>query len=241
MSGESLKPSPKETEGNVQGQELEKYLQRFNLGHSEVTPQHIKEKLTSGEITSEQAITILSELSDWLRKESRTDELTGLANRRGFDEGSREMLASLVPQETGERREGAPEAIIVALADLSLKEINDKWGHAVGDQALVQVAKAIQDSIRYGDLAARVGGDEFCILMPILVQEAETGNIEERLRNSLKNITLKVFDKEEEKTIPVKVALGLSSVNAEEMRVSPDLASAINQADQAMYRDKNEG
>ncbi len=234
MNEESLRPSQEETEGNVRSQGLEQYLQKYNLGHSEVTPQHIKEKLTSGEINPDQAIAILSELSEWRRKESRTDELTGLANRRGFDEGSRELMATLTPQETGERREGAPAAIIVALADLSLKEINDKWGHAVGDQALVAVAKAISDSTRYGDLAARIGGDEFCILMPVPAQE--TGNIEERLRNSLKNILLKVSEQEE--TIPVKVAVGFSAVSAQEGAPPPDLASAINQADQAMYRDK---
>lgn len=90
---------------------------------------------------------------------ARTDPLTGLLNRRGFDENlAREWRRC--------RRAGRPISLIMLDAD-AFKPYNDHFGHQAGDQVLRSVAEAIQSSIRRpGDIAARYGGEEFAIVLP---------------------------------------------------------------------------
>nr|MDT0664516.1 diguanylate cyclase [Micromonospora sp. DSM 115978] len=90
------------------------------------------------------------------RVQARTDDLTGLANRRGFLEGVVRV------QERG--ADGGPFALL--LLDLDrFKEINDSLGHQVGDELLSQVGRRIGTALRPGDLLARLGGDEFAVLL----------------------------------------------------------------------------
>jgi diguanylate cyclase (GGDEF)-like protein len=98
----------------------------------------------------------LQQAHDAAERQALTDALTGLANRRAFDEG--------LHQAVGEARTaGAPLA--VTMLDLNqFKRLNDSRGHAAGDAALRALANEIKGAIRTGDLAARVGGDEFALL-----------------------------------------------------------------------------
>ena len=96
------------------------------------------------------------ELLGELVKEARTDKLTGLLNRRGFDE--------LVPHVRA-RRDGR---IGVVTFDIDFfKRINDRWGHDVGDRVLVALAEVFQAETRGGDLVARMGGEEFTAVLSI--------------------------------------------------------------------------
>jgi diguanylate cyclase (GGDEF)-like protein len=98
------------------------------------------------------------ELLARLREQAATDELTGLANLRGWNRGLATGLARA-------RRTGEPVA--VALLDLDrFKAINDTRGHAAGDALLRAVATALEDELRPGDVLARIGGDEFGLLLP---------------------------------------------------------------------------
>ncbi len=93
-----------------------------------------------------------------------TDELTGLANRRRFrSELGREIAAAA--------RYQAPLSLLLLDLD-DFKAINDRYGHESGDQALKDVAHAIQQRLRAPDLAARIGGDEFAILLPQASRQA---------------------------------------------------------------------
>ena len=98
------------------------------------------------------------ELVRQLERLSREDALTGLANRRSWDETlGREF----------ERARRNDSGLAVLLCDLDhLKEINDRYGHATGDRVLKTIADALRERVRVGDLAARLGGDEFGVVCP---------------------------------------------------------------------------
>ena len=89
---------------------------------------------------------------------ARTDRLTGLPNRRAFEE-------QFARDDARSRRGGRPLALLLADVD-RFKEINDSWGHAAGDAALVAVAAVLRDVLRTCDTPARIGGDEFAVLLP---------------------------------------------------------------------------
>jgi diguanylate cyclase (GGDEF)-like protein len=94
---------------------------------------------------------------DYLEGLSVTDELTGLFNRRGFANELSRALASA-------RRGGPHGALLICDLD-GFKEINDRYGHAAGDEVLRQVARQLSLHVRRTDAAARLGGDEFALLL----------------------------------------------------------------------------
>ena len=98
------------------------------------------------------------EALELLEHRSVTDPLTGLFNRYHFDATMAREIARC-------RRYGAPLSLLLIDVD-RLKQLNDRWGHHAGDQALTRVSAAIQTSLRGTDIAARLGGDEFAIILP---------------------------------------------------------------------------
>lgn len=114
----------------------------------------LQSSLTSAEdLLQEQAEEIEAHMSL-----SMTDPLTGLLNRRGLDE----QLQSRI---TASRRDGEAFSVLVLDVDY-FKQINDTYGHLVGDRMLAAVAQALRESLRQCDAVARYGGDEFAILLP---------------------------------------------------------------------------
>src|SRR3954447_1481112 len=95
---------------------------------------------------------------DSLRRSALRDPLTGLCNRRGLDE----RIAYEIARHTRERRRFA----VVAIDLDGFKRVNDRFGHAAGDDLLRDVADAISDAVREQDTVARLGGDEFCVMAP---------------------------------------------------------------------------
>lgn len=91
-------------------------------------------------------------------QESRTDDLTGLQNRRAYDENLRHSLAE-------SQRYHTPLSLVLSDLD-GFKAINDRYGHVKGDEALVRVAAVMQGEVRGTDMVFRIGGDEFAIIMP---------------------------------------------------------------------------
>jgi diguanylate cyclase (GGDEF)-like protein len=104
---------------------------------------------------------LLSELQVRLRREmdsARMDPLTGIANRRQFYELAQLQIARAA-------RHGEP--FTIAYIDIDgFKGVNDQFGHATGDELLSLAAKAIQENLRAVDMVARMGGDEFAVLLP---------------------------------------------------------------------------
>ena len=145
-----------------------------------------------------------------------TDPLTGLPNRRSFFQRLERELAT---------RDGAP--LTVAIVDANgLKALNDGFGHAAGDEALVRVGAILQAGVREGDLVARIGGDEFAVLFagaPILTAERIVRRLAERIAQS----TLGVGHR-----LP-SIAWGVADANADST-----VDALVEAADRAMYRQK---
>ena len=97
-------------------------------------------------------------LADHAARRASQDELTGLARRWRFDEELERQVAHA-------RRHGTTAALLLIDVD-GLKSINDTMGHQAGDKVLQHVATAIREQIRLTDVAARIGGDEFAIILP---------------------------------------------------------------------------
>lgn len=174
------------------------------------------------------ALMLASTLAAWrdesdqqLRALVVTDELTRLLNRRGFEERSRAMLAHA-------QRQGLP--LTVLMLDLDhFKQINDAHGHEGGDNALRLFGRLLQAQTRVSDLAARIGGEEFCLL---LHGDTATGQaLDARLRTALRANALAELD----------CALDYSAGLAELPAHNADLPSLLARADAALYEAKASG
>lgn len=108
------------------------------------------------------------------------DELTKIANRRGFKQAAQQCLALCV-------RHGMPASLVFLDLD-GFKAINDTWGHAEGDLALMTFADQLQKSFRASDIFARIGGDEFAVLF-VNVTAAQAERIFERFADELRKRT----------------------------------------------------
>jgi diguanylate cyclase (GGDEF)-like protein len=149
-----------------------------------------------------------------------TDQLTGLYNRHKLNE----TLKSEVERA---RRYGRPLSLIMLDLD-DLKVVNDTYGHPAGDEVLMQVATAIRNHTRRVDLSARIGGDEFLVLLPEAGMEVAT-EVAKRVR---KEITSNPF---EEVTISISVGVGQWG---EEFGTPQGFLHAV---DQALYQAKRSG
>jgi diguanylate cyclase (GGDEF)-like protein len=107
---------------------------------------------------------------------ARTDPMTGLLNRRSFQEHLRREWAVAVRNER-------PLACIMIDADY-FKSVNDQYGHAFGDRALIHLAQTIASQMRPGDILCRYGGEEFCVLLPN-TDEADAVKWAERVRQAI--------------------------------------------------------
>jgi diguanylate cyclase (GGDEF)-like protein/PAS domain S-box-containing protein len=167
-------------------------------------------------------------LEETLRTLSSTDGLTGLANRRSFDE-------SIASEWRRAQRVGYSLAVIMADID-DFKNFNDTYGHLAGDECLKKVALAFKTAVRRaGDLAARFGGEEFVLLMP-MTRANEAAQIAEEIR--LRIEALKMTPKANDTSVFVTISMGVAAADPKQ-EVSAE--GLITMADQALYRAKREG
>lgn len=158
-----------------------------------------------------------------LEETANRDELTGLYNRRKMDEIlSREIAFS--------KRYGEPLSLMMMDID-HFKSVNDSYGHHAGDHYLVELAKVLREELRLVDYVGRWGGEEFIILLPKTNVEQAKG-LAERLRYAVESMQIESGSG----LISRTVSIGIASAQSGKM----DVDEIIRQADEAMYRAKQD-
>ncbi len=154
-----------------------------------------------------------------LERLTLADALTGLGNRRAFDEALSSEAA---------RASRAGEALGLIMLDVDhFKRVNDRHGHQAGDAALVTVARALDRTARAGDRACRIGGEEFALLLPG-ADAAAAAVVAERIRTAIANAATPAG--------PVTVSLGVASTGP-----GGDVDDLVREADANLYAAKERG
>ncbi len=170
-------------------------------------------------------ITVQKEAQDALASLAALDGLTGLANRRTFDE-------TLEREARRCGRVGAPLSLLMMDVD-HFKSFNDYYGHCGGDAGLKRIAGAITGPVlRAGDVAARYGGEEFAVILPD-TDEIGAQVIAERLRTAVEELAI------QHAVSPIGSVVTMSVGGATAVALAPEALLAT--ADAALYRAKREG
>ena len=170
-------------------------------------------------------VTQLKLAQEQLRLQASTDELTGVANRRS-------LMTQLAAEYERVQRHPEQRCGVLAIDLDHFKQVNDTWGHAVGDEMLRHVTRLMQQETRSLDVVGRSGGEEFTVLLP------DTGPMQafelaERLRKCIEYSPLETGLH----TIAVTVSIGISVMSASDA----DIGVVLSRADSALYDTKNAG
>jgi diguanylate cyclase (GGDEF)-like protein len=163
-------------------------------------------------------------LHDVVQRQAITDDLTGLVNRRRFMDG----LGAEIERA---RRFGSPLAVVLADLD-DFKRINDDFGHHAGDDVLRSFADLVRSHVRDVDVPARIGGEEFAILLPETTSD-DAARVAERMRHSLSIVPVPIGDNA---TVQVTSSFGVAQLRGQQ---SGD--DVMRAADAALYVAKGRG
>lgn len=166
--------------------------------------------------------TQLTQLQEELRHMATVDALTGLVNRRGFLTLAQSHLELAI-------REHRPLALMFVDLD-GLKDVNDRLGHAAGDELIREAAVALQETFRASDVAARMGGDEFCILLTA-PSALDVDTAVQRLRNTEARANARYG-----RRFPLSMSIGVAELPRYHEGTTVDDLMAL--ADERMYQDK---
>ncbi|MFP4481487.1 MAG: GGDEF domain-containing protein [Thermovirgaceae bacterium] len=163
----------------------------------------------------------LERANETITRLMHTDILTGLASRRYVMDQLKDMVGDA-------ESKGTPLSVFMADLD-HFKDINDTWGHAAGDRILEAVGRLFSENLRNEDLPARIGGEEFLVLLPGLGED-EAYRCAERIRKMVEALKLEYPPK------PVTCSFGVSTLKGGE--TSDDM---LRRSDEALYRAKEAG
>jgi diguanylate cyclase len=183
-------------------------------------------KSLEGELqaSSQQVTELRTKLAD-VRKESMTDPLTNIANRKAFDEAMRAALAAA--------QDGEPISLLMCDID-HFKTFNDTWGHQTGDQVLRLVAVCLSENVKGRDTAARYGGEEFAVLLRGTGLDAAT-RVANQIRNSVE--TRKLVKKSTGDILgTITISIGVA-----ELACTDTVEGVIRRADACLYGAKHNG
>jgi len=149
-----------------------------------------------------------------------TEPLTGLANRRAVE--------TALEAAVSRAKRYSSELSVIFLDVDDFKQINDRFGHKVGDDVLRAIARVVLSSLRAEDVAGRYGGEEFLVVLP---ETDEAGSVEvaERIRTAVRALDLPLP--------PVTISLGVATLGAQ----SSSVAALVAKADEALYVSKHGG
>jgi len=167
---------------------------------------------------------LASDVSVDMKEIAVHDQLTGLLNRRGFSEQSVMAYATA-------RRRRAPVSVIMTDID-HFKTVNDEFGHATGDEALAHFAKLLSENRRIDDVAARIGGEEFALVLPGTKIE-EAISIADELCERMAFSPLAVDGRD----VVMTASFGVAAISEKDTC----LTDVIVRADRALYRSKRAG
>ena len=160
-----------------------------------------------------------------LDKEARHDPLTGLPDRRSLERRLERAFQDCL-------EDGSPMAVIMCDLD-RFKRINDRIGHAAGDQALIEIARVMEDHRRESDLCCRYGGEEFAVVLERT--DGETGlRVADRIRQAVEKLTFQANGRK----VPLRVSAGVASFPQLTVQSPEDL---LQLADDALYEAKRRG
>jgi len=180
--------------------------------------EHGKVKWIDGVIED---ITERKQLEEQLRAISLVDDLTGLYNRRGFLTVAEHQMKLAVRNRKN---------LLLLFIDLdNLKDVNDEFGHPIGDQALIQTTRILKKTFRGSDIIARIGGDEFVVLT-LEISGAGARTFSTRLQKSLDSFNRRT-------RLPFTLALSVGWAHYDPARPR-SIHSLLAQADRMMYRHK---
>jgi diguanylate cyclase (GGDEF)-like protein/PAS domain S-box-containing protein len=166
-------------------------------------------------------ITERKQLEEQLRAISLVDDLTGLYNRRGFLTVAEHQLKLAVRNR---------KSLLLLFIDLdNLKDVNDEFGHPIGDQALIQTTRILKKTFRGSDIIARIGGDEFVVLT-LEISGASARTFSDRLQKSLDSFNRHT-------RLPFTLALSVGWAHYDPARPR-SIHTLLAQADRMMYRHK---
>jgi diguanylate cyclase len=161
---------------------------------------------------------------DRTRREAHTDALSGVANRKAFDDKLKLLFGY-------HRRDGVSFALM--LADLDrFKWINDTYGHQAGDRVISQLGRLLAQLVREGDFVARFGGDEFGVLLPHCDTETAV-KVANRIRSETTRANFGVASSEQT-AITVSIGVALA-------RPGDSCETLFKRADEALYASKKGG
>lgn len=170
-------------------------------------------------------VTELYQLKEEFKKQANTDALTGLYNRRYFFKHA--------AIEFGRAKRHDLDMTVISIDIDYFKDINDKYGHPIGDKALIKVSENVLKSLRQEDILARIGGEEFSIILPNTTLE-QAKYVAKRICQTKNKFVVNAQNNE---AIEIHVSVGLASMKATDINFD-DL---FVRADNALYQAKETG
>jgi diguanylate cyclase (GGDEF)-like protein len=166
---------------------------------------------------------VAADLAETMRQLATVDLLTGIYNRRGFEDSADRALRNA-------QRQRQPLSVVVADID-NFKVINDRFGHPAGDAALRHFAARLERLVRRGDLIGRIGGEEFALLL-VNTRAQDAIEVVERIRRDIAAMPVDGPGR-----VKMTASFGVTGLRPGDT----SLAALLARADRALYRSKTEG